>query len=112
LGKTNDVNEVDGFVAVHADDSVTIFSGKVDIGTGHRIAMRQMAGEELGVGVDRIALVEGDSALTPDQGPTAGSTGVMRGGVQIRQAAATARAALLRLGAERLGKPEAALEIV
>ena len=112
LGKTNDVGEVDGFVAIHADGSVTIFSGKVDLGTGHRIAMRQMAGEELGLGVERIALVEGDSALTPDQGPTAGSTGVMRGGVQIRQAAATARAALISLGAERLGRPEAELEIV
>ena len=112
LGKTVDVAEVDGFVAVHADGTVTIFSGKVDLGTGHRIAMRQMAGEELGVGVERIALVEGDSALTPDQGPTAGSSGVMRGGVEIRRAAATARAALIRLGAERLGRPEAELEIV
>ena len=64
--------------------------------------MRQMAGEELGVGVDRIELVEGDTALTPDQGPTAGSSGVMRGGVQLRQAAATAREALIAMAAERL----------
>ena len=65
--------------------------------------MRQMVGEELGAGVDRIDLIEGDTALTPNQGPTAGSSGVMRGGVELRQAAATAREALLALAAERLG---------
>ena len=103
LGKTVDVSEVDDFLAIHTDGTVTVYSGKVDLGTGHRIAVRQMAAEELGIGVERIKLVEGDSALTPDQGTTAGSTGIARGGVQVRQAAATARAALIRMGAERLG---------
>jgi nicotinate dehydrogenase subunit B len=112
LGKTVDGAKVDGFLAFHADGSVTLYSGKVDLGTGHRIAVRQMAAEELGIGVDRIKLIEGDSALTPDQGTTAGSTGISRGGTQVRQAAATARAALLKLGAEKLGKPEGELTIV
>lgn len=110
LGKTVDPSEVDGFFAIHADGSVTLYCGKVDLGTGLRIAIPQMAAEELGVAVERIALVEGDSVLTPNQGPTAGSTGIMRGGVQIRQAAATAREALIRMGAERLGRPAAELE--
>ena len=85
------LDAVDSFIAIRSDGTVVVRSGKVDLGTGHRIAMRQMVGEELGVGVDRIELIEGDSALTPNQGPTAGSTGVMRGGVELRQAAATAR---------------------
>ncbi len=110
IGKTNDLNEVDGFFAIHADGSVTLYCGKVDLGTGLRIAIPQMAAEELGVAVERIAMVEGDSVLTPNQGPTAGSTGIMRGGVQIRQAAATAREALIRMGAERLGRPAEELE--
>lgn len=110
LGRTLDVKEVDGFFAIHADGSVTLFCGKVDLGQGLRIAIRQMAAEELGIGVTRIAMVEGDTALTPNQGPTAGSTGVMRGGVQIRQAAATAREALLRMAAERLARPVTELE--
>jgi hypothetical protein len=46
-------------------------------------------------------MVEGDTALTPDQGATAGSSGIMRGGVQIRQAAATARAALLSMASAK-----------
>jgi CO/xanthine dehydrogenase Mo-binding subunit len=105
--RTPDANEVDGFVAVNADGSVTIYSGKVDLGQGLRIAIPQMAAEELGVGVERIVLVEGDTALTPDQGATAGSSGIMRGGVQIRQAAATAREAMIGMAAARTGKPAA-----
>ncbi len=112
LGKTLDTGEVDGFVSVNADGSVTIYSGKVDLGQGLRIAIPQMAAEELGIGVERIALVEGDTALTPDQGATAGSSGIMRGGVQIRQAAATAREALIALAATRAGKPAAEFDAV
>ena len=69
-----------------------VFSGKVDLGTGARAAIRQIVAEELSLSPERIALIEGDTALTPDQGSTGGSTGIMVGGVQIRQAAATARA--------------------
>jgi CO/xanthine dehydrogenase Mo-binding subunit len=112
LGKTLDVGEVDGFIAVNGDGSVTIFSGKVDLGQGLRIAIPQMAAEELGIGVERIAMLEGDTALTPDQGATAGSSGIIRGGVQIRQAAATAREALIGLASARSGKPAMDLDIV
>ena len=104
IGKTLDAGDVDGFIAVNADGSVTIYSGKVDLGQGLRIAIPQMAAEELGVGVERIVLIEGDTALTPDQGTTAGSSGIVRGGVQIRQAAATAREALIALAAARTGR--------
>src|SRR5258708_27050487 len=112
LGKTLDTTELDGFLAIHADGSVTLFCGKVDLGTGLRVAIPQMAAEELGIGLERVAMVEGDSLLTPNQGPTAGSTGIMRGGVQIRQAAATAREALLGMAAERLGRPANELEAI
>src|SRR5262249_41167803 len=81
------------------DGSVTIYTSKVDVGTGLNIAMCQMVAEELGISVNRISVVEGDTALTPDQGGTGGSTGITRGGVELRQAAATARQALLKLGA-------------
>lgn len=65
---------VDGYIAVNADGSVTIYSGKVDLGQGLRIAIPQMAAEELGIGVERVLVVEGDTALTPDQGATGGSS--------------------------------------
>src|ERR1700745_4026118 len=97
-----DPNELDSFLAVDGDGTVTLFCGKVDLGQGLRIAMRQIAGEELGIGVDKIKYVEGDTALTPDQGRTSGSNGIQRGGMQVRRAAATAREALIALAAQRL----------
>jgi nicotinate dehydrogenase subunit B len=98
LGKPVDPREVDSFLAIHADGTVTIYTSKVDVGTGLSIAMTQMVAEELGIPVDRVSVVEGDTALTPDQGGTGGSTGITRGGTELRQAAATARQALLKLG--------------
>ena len=111
LGKPLVPDVVDSFLAVHADGSVTVFVGKVDIGTGGRIAMRQIVGEELDVPLERIAMIEGDTALTPNQGATAGSYGIARGGVQVRQAAATARQALLAQAAQRLNRPAGDLQI-
>ena len=111
-GRTLALGEVDAFLAIRKDGSVVVYSGKVDLGTGHRIAMRQIVGEELSVPLARIDLIEGDSALTPNQGPTAGSSGVMRGGMELRQAAATAREGLLVLGAQRLQQPVAGLSLV
>ncbi len=110
-GKPLDPKEVDSFLAIHPDGSVTIYTSHVDVGVGLRIAMRQMAAEELGISVERIALVEGDTALTPDHGGTGGSTGIPRGSVDVRQAAATARQALLKLGAEKLNRPASELTI-
>ena len=97
-----DPNDVDSFLSMNSDGTVTVFCGKVDLGQGLRIAIRQIAGEELGIGVDKIQYVEGDTALTPDQGRTSGSSGIQRGGMQIRQAAATAREALIGLAAQQL----------
>ncbi|HET7679131.1 MAG TPA: molybdopterin cofactor-binding domain-containing protein [Xanthobacteraceae bacterium] len=97
-----DVKEVDAFLAVNADGTVTLYCGKVDLGQGLRIAIPQMAAEELGIGIEKIKYVEGDTATTPDQGRTSGSNGIQRSGVQIRQAAATAREGLIALAAQRL----------
>src|SRR6476469_2475220 len=67
-GKPVDPTEVDSFLAIHPDGTVTVYSGKVDVGTGLRIAVAQMAAEELGVSARQITLVDGDTGLCPDQG--------------------------------------------
>ena len=112
LGKSLDPNVVDSFLAIHADGSVTLYTSRVDVGTGLRIAMSQMAAEELGVPVERVTVVEGDTALTPDHGGTGGSTGIPIGATRVRQAAATASQALLRLGSDQLKRPAAELTII
>jgi CO/xanthine dehydrogenase Mo-binding subunit len=108
-GKPVDGAEVDSFLAIHPDGSATVFTGKVDLGTGLRIAVRQMAAEELGLPIGKVDLVEGDTLLTPDQGRTGGSSGLTQGGVGVRQAAATAREQLISLGAARLRRDAADL---
>ena len=113
LGKTVAPDQVDAFLAIHADNTITVFTGKVDLGTGGRAAMRQMVAEELDVPIERITeLIEGDTALCPDQGGTGGSTGISRGGQELRRAGATAREALVALAAQRLGRPVGDLEVV
>ena len=109
--KPVDPREVDSFLAFHADGSVTLYTSKVDVGTGLRVAMSQMAAEELGIPVERITVLEGDTALTPNQGGTGGSSGIPVGGVGVRQAAATARQAILNLAAEQLKRPAAELTL-
>ncbi|HZO46212.1 MAG TPA: molybdopterin cofactor-binding domain-containing protein [Xanthobacteraceae bacterium] len=96
------IAEVDAFLAIDARGRIAVYSGKVDLGTGVRTALAQMAAEELDVPFNRVRIVEGDTALTPDQGKTWGSLTIQAGGVQIRNAAATARAALIEQAAQRL----------
>jgi nicotinate dehydrogenase subunit B len=109
--KTVALDEVDGFLAIDGSGMVTAYSGKVDLGTGVYTALKQMVAEELTVSYRSVDLIQGDTALTPDQGPTYGSLSIQRGGVQLRKAAATAREALLDRAAERLGAARDELEI-
>src|SRR6266508_4133518 len=109
--KTLALDQVDSFLAVGKDGAVTMYTGKVDIGTGIRIALPQMVAEELDVTLARVKLIEGDTALTPDQGPTWGSLSVQIAGVQLRQAAATARQVLVQMAAQKLGVPSADLGV-
>jgi nicotinate dehydrogenase subunit B len=96
------LTEVDSYLVVDAKGAVTLYSGKVDLGTGVETALAQMAAEELDVPFSRIKVVQGDTALTPEQGSTWGSLSIQIGGIQIRQASAAAKAALLEEAANRL----------
>ena len=79
-GRTLDPKEVDSALSINPDGSVTIYTSKVDVGTGMRIAIAQMAAEELGVDTARITVIDGDTARCPNTGGTGGSTGLTRGG--------------------------------
>ena len=96
------LTSVDTFLAIDSTGAVTVYSGKVDLGTGVRTALAQIAAEELDVPFRNVKIVQGDTALTPDQGPTFGSLSIQIGGVQIRNACAVAKSALLDLAATRL----------
>ncbi len=103
VGKPLALNEVDTFLAINAKGMVTVYSGKVDLGTGVQTALTQIVADELDAPLASVTVIQGDTALTPDQGPTWGSLSIQVGGTQIRNAAAAARHALLELAHAKLG---------
>src|SRR5262245_66659202 len=81
------LTEVDPFLAIDKTGKVTVYSGKVDLGTGITTALRQIVPEELDVPIHRVDLVQGDTLITPDQGKTWASVTIQVGGMPLRQAA-------------------------
>jgi CO/xanthine dehydrogenase Mo-binding subunit len=95
-----DVPEV--FVAVLDDESILAFNGHVDLGTGIRTSLAQIVAEELDVPAERLRMILGSTAATPNQGPTIASATIQISAVPLRCAAAQARLALLALAAQRM----------
>ena len=108
-----DPTQLDSWIAVGSDGMVTAYTGKCDLGQGMLTAQTQLVAEELRVPLERVRLVECDTALTPDEGTTSGSQSspVNFNHRGLAQAAATAREALLRLAARRLRVPASQLTI-
>src|SRR5207245_5569762 len=104
-GSEPDPTSLDSWLAIAQDGTVTVFSGKVDLGTGVETALAQIVAEELDVPFNRIKMIGLDTSKVIDQGITAGSRTVERGGPQLRQAAAVARQERLKHAAARLGTP-------
>ncbi len=106
--------ELDAWLAVAQDGSVTAYTGKCDFGQGLQTAQLQLVAEELCVPFDRVRLVQCDTSLTPDQGTTSGqqSHPTNFNTANLALAAATARHTLIRLAAARLGATPESLEAV
>jgi len=100
-----DPKQVDTWLAIHEDNTVTLYLGFVELGQGTTTALPQVAAEELDVGLDQIRLAQHETNVTPNQGGTYSSASIARGSPQVRAAAAEARWALLALAAKRLGAP-------
>jgi nicotinate dehydrogenase subunit B len=109
--KTASRGRVDGFLALDIDGSVLVYSGKVDLGAHARTAFARIVADELDLPMDRVTVVQGDKALTPDQGPASESLFIRNGGNQLRRAAATARHALLEKAATQLDRHASMLAI-
>ncbi|HET7764759.1 MAG TPA: molybdopterin cofactor-binding domain-containing protein [Burkholderiales bacterium] len=106
------LQQLDAWLAVGADGQVTVFCGKVELGTGVQTALAQIVAEELDVAFARVFMLMGDTALCPNQGPTVGSQTVYRAGPQLRQAAAEARKTLLEMAAAGFKVEAAQLKVV
>ena len=100
-------NEVDSWIAIGSDGSVTAYTGKEELGQGMSTAQTQLVAEELCVPFHRVNLIVADTSLTPDQGVTSGSQShpANFNHSNLAGACATAREALLQLGSKHLNIP-------
>ena len=99
--------QLDSWIAIAADGSVTAYTGKCEFGQGLYTAQMQLVAEELCVPLNRVHLIECDTSMTPDQGTTSGqqSHPANFNRSNLALAAATARETLIRLAATQLNAP-------
>src|SRR6266508_3003248 len=70
------------WVRLHRDGTVSIYSGKVELGQGILTALAQIAEEELGVAPERIHMVAADTSVSPDEGVTSGRLSIQDSGTE------------------------------
>lgn len=92
-----------GWIRLEPDETVTIFTGKAELGQGILTALAQIAAEELDVGFEKIRMVGADTSQGPDEQYTFGSQSVEQSGSAIRAASAEARGILVAAAARRFG---------
>jgi CO/xanthine dehydrogenase Mo-binding subunit len=103
--------DLDTWIRVDEADTITVFTGRVELGQGLRAAMRRIAADELDLPLAAVRVETADTARGPDEGWTAGSMSMADGGTAMRQAAAEAREHLLRLAAAALDASPAQLRV-
>lgn len=98
--------DLNAYLQVHEDGRVTFFSGKIEMGQGVMTSQAQMAADELGVSLDSVEIVLGDTDRCPWDMGTWGSLTTRMFGPVLRAAVAEGREALFELAAEKLGVPK------
>ena len=98
-----DYQAVDTWIAIHADNTATIYTGKCELGQGNQTGLLQVAAEELDFGMHQVRTIRLDTNITPDQQATSSSSSIHRGAPALRAAAAQARQELLARAAVKLG---------
>ncbi len=102
-GSLDGNRELQQWLSINPDGTVTVRPGKVEIGQGILTVLVQMVAEELDVSVDRIKLVRASTDVSPNEGITSGSRSIQESGIALRYAAAETRELLLARAAQRLG---------
>jgi nicotinate dehydrogenase subunit B len=109
FGMGRAATDLNAYLKIGEDGKITCFSGKIEQGQANTTALAQMAAEELGVPMDSITMIMGDTDLCPWDMGTFGSMSVRVYGAALRSAAAEAKAILLEMAAEQMNTPKAQL---
>jgi len=94
-------SELGAWLHVGEEGTVTVYTGKAEVGQNIRTSLTQVVAEELPTPLDSIRLVMGDTDLTPYDRGTFGSRTTPTMAPQLRKAAAAARQLLITLAAEQ-----------
>ena len=103
--------DVNAYLHIAEDGRITLYSGKIEMGQGIMTSLTQMAAEDLGVSLDAVHIVMGDTDICPWDMGTFGSLTTRMFGPAVRAAAAKARLILTDLAAERLGVARQSLSV-
>lgn len=108
---TSSANRFNDRIEIHADGTVHVLIGRIEMGQGLNSAIAQLAAEELDVEMSRIVIPPVDTAFAPNEGFTDSSASMRGTGMAVRQAAAEARAMLLAMAARRMGTSASVLSV-
>jgi CO/xanthine dehydrogenase Mo-binding subunit/aerobic-type carbon monoxide dehydrogenase small subunit (CoxS/CutS family) len=98
-------NDIDAWLRIHADGTVTLFTGKVELGQDLRTSIAMIGADELDLSLDRIQVVMADTGRSPNEGYTASSMSLETSGNAVRHAAAEAKRIMLSVAHEELEAP-------
>lgn len=101
FGNQNIPNDIDAWIHIDESGTVSVFTGKVELGQNIRTSLTQAVAEELHVPINIVRIVMADTDLTPFDLGTFGSLTTPRMAPQLRKAAAAARETLISLAAEQ-----------
>ncbi|MEO7428885.1 MAG: xanthine dehydrogenase family protein molybdopterin-binding subunit, partial [Acidimicrobiales bacterium] len=89
-------------VVVEADGSATVYTGSSSHGQGHHTAFASLASAELGIPMDQITVVHGDTDLVERGEGTMGSRSLQLGGSAVHEASVAVVARARQLAADAL----------
>jgi nicotinate dehydrogenase subunit B len=89
------------FISLDTSGQLTGYCGHVDLGQGIGVALTQIIAEEMNHSLEHVDMVLGNTALTPDQGPTIASETIQVSAIPLRRAAATLRREIIKRAARQ-----------
>jgi carbon-monoxide dehydrogenase large subunit len=101
----------DAEIQVHPDGTATILTGTSPHGQGHATAWAMIASDQLGIPIEKITVLHGDTDRIPNGGGTMGSRSLQQGGAAVHQATTELVELAKQRAAQRLEVDPADLEV-
>jgi aerobic carbon-monoxide dehydrogenase large subunit len=98
-------------LVVQGDGTATVYTGSSAHGQGHHTAWAMLVQAELGIDMDKVTVIHGDTDLVPLGTGTYASRSLQLGGVAVQKAAVDVREQARKVAAEMLEASEADLEL-